>query len=53
MNRYTVRILGTNNYIADSLDDAKSMAEKDIKYIHPKWDVHINGTLDLGPIGKD
>ncbi len=53
MNTYNIQIIGHKKYIADDLERAKEMAEKDIKMIHYLWNAQINGYMDLGKIGEE
>ena len=53
MNKYNIQVIGHRRYLANTLEDAKDMALKDISYIHPNLNMSINGYMDLGPVVKE
>jgi hypothetical protein len=50
MNKYNIKITGSKDYIAKSLDEARKMAYKDMEYIHYLWNVEVNSYTKLGRI---
>ncbi len=46
MKKHTVFLLGKLTYLTDSEDKAIALAEKDMKYIHPKFNLEISGTKE-------
>jgi|TARA_B100001094_G_C17981795_1_gene695591 tartrate dehydratase beta subunit/fumarate hydratase class I family protein len=50
MNKYNIKITGSKDYIAKSLDEARNMAYKDMEYIHYLWNVEVNSYTKLGRI---
>ena len=43
MKKHTVYLLGKLNYLVDTEERAIALAEDDIKYMHPKFNIEISG----------
>ena len=43
LSKYKVYIIGEINYICDTEERAIALAEQDIKYMHPKFNLDIGG----------
>ena len=46
LNKHTVFVIGKITYITDTEEKAIELAEKDMKYIHPKFNLEISGTKE-------
>ena len=43
LNKHTVYIVGKLTYLVDTEERAIALAEDDIKYMHPKFNIEISG----------
>tara|TARA_R100000231_G_scaffold136386_1_gene111624 strand:- start:12239 stop:12388 length:150 start_codon:yes stop_codon:yes gene_type:complete len=43
LKKHTVFILGKLTYISDTEERAIALAEDDLKYLHPKYNIEISG----------
>ena len=43
MKKHTVYLLGKLSYLVDTEERAIALAEDDIKYMHPKFNIEISG----------
>ena len=43
LKKHTVFILGKLTYISDTEKRAIALAEDDLKYLHPKYNIEISG----------
>lgn len=46
MNKHTVFLLGKKTYFTETEEEAIKLAEKDIKYMHPSFNLEISGVKD-------
>tara|TARA_R100000353_G_scaffold171306_1_gene135622 strand:- start:86 stop:235 length:150 start_codon:yes stop_codon:yes gene_type:complete len=43
LNKHTVFIVGKLTYLTDTEERAIALAEDDLKYLHPKYNIEISG----------
>ena len=43
MKKHTVYLLGKLTYLVDTEERAIALAEDDLKYLHPKYNIEISG----------
>lgn len=43
MKKHTVYLLGKLTYLVDTEERAIALAEEDIKYMHPKFNLEVSG----------
>tara|TARA_B100001559_G_scaffold313130_1_gene311774 strand:- start:4940 stop:5092 length:153 start_codon:yes stop_codon:yes gene_type:complete len=46
LNKHTVFVIGKLTYTTDTEERALELAENDMKYIHPKFNLEISGTKE-------
>ena len=47
MKKFKVFLLGNKNYFANSEEEAIKLAEKEIQFIHPNFNMDISGVKEF------
>ena len=53
MKKHTVLLLGKLNYLTDSEDKAIALAEKDLKFLHPKYNMELSGLMAINDMEEE
>lgn len=53
MKKHTVFLLGKLTYLTDSEDKAIALAEKDLKFLHPKYNMELSGLMVVNDMEEE
>jgi len=53
MKKHTVFLLGKLTYLTDSEDKAVAFAEKDLKFLHPKYNMEVSGLMAIDDMEEE